>query len=162
MSLASLPIDGSTGMSVFLVSSNATDKSDGWGNDALLYWPETASWGMTFFGSYQTSSHFRFGTMQTGNELPVSMPFTRTNSFGLNEWMHSGTTDSMWLNGQNVASFAGKVQQINGAGTSALLGEGAYNTFYSGDVSEVIVYNRALLAAEQQAIEQYLMKKYHL
>jgi len=162
MSLLSLPINGATGLSVFLVSANAKNHAAGYGQFAFLYWPETASWGSSFFGSYQTFSRFRFGTLQTGNEPSYQMPLTRTNSFGLSEWMHSGTTDSMWLNGQSVASYPGKQQSINGVGTSALLGQGMNNTFYAGDVSELIVYSRSLTASERQAIEQYLMNKYHL
>ncbi len=162
LSFTSLPLDGSTGASVFIVSASASDPAAGYGVNALLYWPETAYWGATFFGTYQTSSHFRFGTTQTGNEPSFAMPFTRTDSFGLSEWIHAGTTDSMWFNGQNVASYANKQQQMAGLGGSALLGQGGNNSFYSGDVSEVIVYTRGLSTAERQTVEQYLMKKYHL
>jgi Concanavalin A-like lectin/glucanases superfamily len=97
-----------------------------------------------------------------GNEPAYQALFTRTNSFGLSEWMHSGTTDSMWFNGQNVATYTGALQSINGVGNIAFLGQGSNNTFYPGDVSEVIVYKRALSTSERQAVEQYLMNKYHL
>jgi hypothetical protein len=76
--------------------------------------------------------------------------------------MHSGTTDSMWFNGQSVASYQGKLESINNVGNTALLGHGPDNTFYAGDVSEVIVYSRALSTSERQTIEQYLTTKYHL
>jgi hypothetical protein len=125
-------------------------------------WPETASWGCTFFGTYQSTSHFRFGTTQFGNESSVTMPFNRTNSFGLSEWMHGGPTDYMWFNAQNVGTFTGKSPAISGVGNSALLGVGYDNTYYPGDVSEAIVYSRALTTSERQAVEQYLMRKYHL
>jgi hypothetical protein len=161
MSIPSLPIDGATGMSVFLVSANSTEHPMWYGHYAFLWWPETGWWGTTYFGSYQTSSHFRFGTGQAANEPSYQMLFTRTNAFGLSEWMHSGTTDSMWLNGQSVASYPGKLQSINNVGNTAFLGH-SNNTFYPGDVSELIVYSRALSTSERQAIEQYLMKKYHL
>jgi hypothetical protein len=162
MSIPSLPINGNTGLTVFLVSANSTDHAAGYGQYAFLYWPETGSWGSSFFGSYQTSSHFRFGTLQTGNEPSYQMAFNRTNSFSLSEWMHSGPTDSMWLNGQITASYTGKVQAINGVGNAALLGQGINNTFYAGDISEVIVYGRGLSTSERQAVEKYLMSKYHL
>lgn len=162
LSIPSLPINGKTGLTVFVISANSTDHAAGYGQYAFLYWPETGSWGSSFFGSYQTSSHFRFGTLQTGNESVYQMPFTRTNSFGLSEWMHSGATDSMWLNGQSIASYTGKVQSINGVGDTALLGQGINNTFYAGDISELIIYARALTASERAAVEQYLMNKYHL
>ena len=163
LSVPSLPIDGLTGMTVFLVSANSKDPADGsYGHAAFLDWPETSSWGETYFGSYQNSSHFRFGTMQTGNDNSYPTPFTHTNSFGLGEWMHAGTTDSMWFNAQSVASYTGKSQTLAGIGTSAFLGQGADGTFYSGDVSELLIYNRSLSASERQQLEQYLMVKYHL
>jgi hypothetical protein len=100
--------------------------------------------------------------MQSGNENAYTIPMSRTNSFGLSEWMHAGTTDSLWFNGLSIASYTGKSQTLAGTGTSATLGKGAGNTFFQGEVSEVIVYNRSLSTSERQLIEQYLMTKYHL
>jgi hypothetical protein len=162
MSLPSLPIDGSTGLTVMLVSANLIDQPAGYGWYAFLLWPETAEWGSTFFGTYQTTSHFRFGTMQAGNEPEYTMPFSRTNSYGLSEWLHAGATDSMWFNSEAAGTFTGKFPSIAGIGNSAVLGRGLDNTFYSGDIAELIVYSRSLTAAERQTVEQYLMKKYHL
>jgi hypothetical protein len=76
--------------------------------------------------------------------------------------MHDRATDSIWLNGQSLGTFTGKATLINGVGDFAILGRGSNNTFYSGDVSELIVYARALEPAERQKVEQYLMTKYHL
>jgi hypothetical protein len=161
MSISSLPIDGLTGMAIFTVSSCSADTTASYGTYPLLNWPETAYWGATFFGTYRSFSEFRFGTMQVGNENNVSMAFNRTNSFGLNEWTHSGATDSMFLNGQTVTTLTGKSPNIAGVGMSAIIGRQA-SSYYPGDVSEIIVYNRALSTAERQAVEQYLMTKYHL
>jgi hypothetical protein len=163
MSLPTLPIAGLTGMAVFAVAANTQNVSDaGYGLYPLLFWPETLSWGGTFFGTYQTSSHFRFGTTESGNENTYSPPLNLGSSFGLSEWMHSGTTDSMWFNAQSVASYSGKLQTLNGTVASATLGQGDHNTYYPGEASEIIIYNRALTAPERQLVEQYLMKKYHL
>jgi hypothetical protein len=162
MSIPSLPIAGLTGMTVFVVSASAEDKLDaGYGSYALLSWQETASWGETFFGSYQTSAHFRFGTTQSGNENAFQMPFSRTQSFGLSEWMHTTSTDSMWFNALSVASYSGKWQTISAVTSSAVLGSDQ-KTYYFGDVSEIIVYKRSLNNTERQLVEQYLMNKYHL
>ena len=100
--------------------------------------------------------------MQSGNENTYQMPFTRTDSFGLTEWMHAETTDSMWFNAQSVGSYTGKSASIAGTGASASLGQGSNKTFYPGDVSEVIVYSRSLSSTERQSVETYLMSKYHL
>lgn len=166
LTIANLPVDGLSGMSVFIVSANTIDMSSRVTNagaeSSLLYWPETAWWGSTFFGAFQTSSHFRFGTTQVNNNPAYSMCTTRGGSFGLGEWIHNGTSDTMYLNGQNIATFGGKQPAIAGVGNVAFLGQGYQNTFFPGDVSEVIVYNRALTNAERITIEQYLSAKYHL
>jgi hypothetical protein len=163
LSISTLPISGLSGMTVFLVAANTQDEaSSGYGRYGCLSWPETLSWGETFFGTYQTSSHFRFGTTESGNENTYQMPLNRSSSFGLSEWMHSGTTDSMWFNTQSVASYSGKWQTISGAVSSATLGRGSQDTYYSGEVSEIIIYSRDLTIAERQTVEQYLMTKYHL
>jgi len=164
MSIPSLPISGLTGMTVFLVTANTQNESSvaGYGRYAFLSWLETLGWGETFFGTYQTSSHFRFGTTESGNENTYQLPLNLGSSFALSEWMHSGTTDSMWLNAQSVASYSGKLQTINGTASSATLGRGDQNSYYAGEASEVIIYNRGLTTTERQLVEQYLRNKYHL
>jgi hypothetical protein len=163
MSISSLPVDGLTGMTIFAVSSCSWDVDAGYGYYALLSWPdETARWGETFVATYRSFGEFRFGTTQIDNENKVTIPLNRTNSFGLNEWMHTATVDSMWINGQNVASFPGKLPTVEGVGNTVMLGVGHSNTFYPGDVSEIIIYDRSLSDTERQLIEQYLMGKYHL
>jgi hypothetical protein len=162
LSIPSLPIEGDTGLMIFLVSSNFTDKTAGYGINAFLFWPETARWGSTFFGTYQTSSVFRFGTTQTGNSPSYKFPVSRTNAFALSEWMHAGTVDSLWINGQALASYSGKASAIAGTKNEAYLGQGSDNSFFPGEASELIIYSRALTNAERQKVEQYLMSKYHL
>jgi hypothetical protein len=163
LTIPSLPISGITGMSVFLVSANTQNKPNaGYGLYGFLNWTETLGWGASFFGTYQTSSHFRFGTTQSGNEIAYQMPLNLGSSFGLSEWMHNGTTDSMWFNSQSVASYPGKLQTLMGSGSSVTLGRGDQNSYYPGEASEIIIYNRALTTAERQLVEQYLTAKYHL
>jgi len=163
MTIPSVPIAGLTGMSVFMVSSNSLDQPGaGYGKYALLSWPEVTAWGYTFFSTYQTSSHFRFGTTQAGNESALSMPMSLTNTFGLSEWVHSSNSDLMWFNGQGGVYLTGKLATLAGMGNQVMIGMGSGNTFYPGDLSEVIVYNRYLSTAERQTVENYLMTKYHL
>lgn len=163
MAIPNVPISGLSGMTVFLVAAGSTDDSSaGWGLTSLLDWPETSPWGTTFFGMYGNSWRFRFGTTQFGNEDTVKLPTDMTSTFGLGEWMHSGSQDSMWLNGQSLGSFSGKSAILSGSGNSALLGMGLNSTFYCGDLSEVIVYGRALSDSERQSVETYLRAKYNL
>jgi hypothetical protein len=162
LKVAYAPIDGASGVSVFAVSSSSADPDAAYDSYPLLNWPETGYWGNTFFATYKSFSEFRFGTMQAGNENRVSLAFNRTNSFGLNEWEHNGATDSMFMNGHILSTLTGKSTTIAGIGNTLMIGQGISATYYAGDVSEIIVYGRALSTAERQAVEQYLMVKYHL
>jgi hypothetical protein len=98
----------------------------------------------TYFGTYQSSAHFRFGTTQAGNENNVPIAFNRTQSFGLNDGVHKGTSDTMLLNDHSLGVFPNKQASINGVTSAVLLGSSINDSFFSGDVSEVIVYSRAL------------------
>ena len=44
--------------------------------------------------------------------------------------------------------------------TAPLLGQTNAGSYFSGDIAEVLVYNRALTNVERQAVEVYLAKKY--
>jgi hypothetical protein len=161
LKIASLPIAGLTSMTVFIVSSNSQDEPNaGYGDYAVLSWPETSEWGYTFFGTYQTLSHFRFGTTQVGNENTVALPSNVGTSFVLGEWMHNSSNDYMWLNERSVGYYQGELPTIAGVGNTAFLGFGDNDTFFPGDVAEVIVYGRALNTGERRAVESYLTVKY--
>ena len=162
LSVPSLSINGLTGMTVFAVSANAVNNPNAAANSALLFWPESANWGNTYFGPFQTTSHFRFGTTQSSNDSLYTFSFTRTNSFGLSEWEHSGSTDSLYFNGKSVANYSGKLSTLAGVSNTLTIGQGISNSYFTGDVSEIIIYQRALSAAERSVVEKYLMGKYHL
>ena len=162
LSVSNLPIDGLSGLTVYMVSASTVDSTDSSCMSAFLYWPETAWWGATYFGPFQTNSRFRFGTTQISNDASYNFALSRTKSFGLSEWQHNGTSESMWFNGQSIANFSGKQSSLAGIGNVALLGQGYNNSYFTGDVSEVIVYQRALSATERRVVESYLMSKYHL
>ena len=68
----------------------------------------------------------------------------------------------MTLNGTLAFSEGGKYPAIQGNVNVGALGKGYGNTFFGGDIAEVLVYNRALSDAERQGIETYLMNKYSL
>src|SRR5262249_6186428 len=74
-----------------------------------------------------------------------------------------GTTDSIYVHGKLVASAGGKLATIAGCQPTGNVGRGYNdNTYYAGDVAEVLVYNRALTEMERQGLEQLLGNKYGL
>ena len=62
-----------------------------------------------------------------------------------------------------VLSQGGKLATIAGCQSTGNVGRGFNNdTYFAGDIAEVLVYNRALTVAERQAVEAYLNSKYAL
>jgi hypothetical protein len=105
--------------------------------------------------------NWRFGTTQTGNWPIYKRPTSIGNRYSLTVTRKDGTTDSLYVDGVPVMSEGGKEAMITGCQDEGNLGRG-YNddTFFPGDIAEVLVYDRALPDAERQSVEQYLITKY--
>jgi len=71
------------------------------------------------------------------------------------------TSSTLWLDGVSIAAGAAGANTLSGltlAGSSAATPV----TYLSGDITEVLVYNRALLTGERVDLEHYLGSKYGL
>ena len=128
---------------------------------AALFWNETAFWGGIVLTPYQNSVSLRFGTTQSGNSLLYNRPAPVGTAFTLNSAVKNGATDSLYVNGALVLSQGGKLTTIAGCQDTGNLGRGYNdNTFFSGQIAEVLVYDRALNESERQSVEQYLNSRY--
>ncbi len=158
----SLPINGSTGLTLVLVSANSASRDPGvnQGNYAPIFWEETASWGWTYLSPFQTNVVMRFGTTQTGNLFKYTRPASINNSFTTTIAMHNGTTDSLYINGSLVMSAGGKLAPIAATVSSPYLGRGAGGTYFPGDIAEVLIYTRALSGPERIDLENYVRDRY--
>ena len=79
----------------------------------------------------------------------------------MTEASKDGTTDALYVNGALVLSQGGKLATIAGCQDTGNVGRGYNdNTYFTGDIAEVLVYNRALSQGERQAVEAYLNNKY--
>jgi hypothetical protein len=158
-----LPIAGWTEMTVFLVASTAKDPPNGsyYSESAAILWTENAFWGNTFVSPYQTHLFARFGTTQAGNNLS----YTRTDSgiggdFTITRAVHNSGTDQLYVNGLRVLSRSGKFPALGGVTGAGTIGEGINNTYFDGEISEILVYNRVLSNQEAAQVESYLRNKY--
>ena len=161
LAFTNLPVNGLTGITVFVVAANTANQDPTThANASAIYWDETASWGTLYVSPYQTKVKYRFGTGQANN-LPT---YTRTNSIGSNfsitAAVHSGTTEALYVNGTQVHTGTGKTSAIANCKDSGFLGRGYNSTYYTGDIAEIVVYNRALTAQEIQTVQSYLNTKY--
>jgi Concanavalin A-like lectin/glucanases superfamily len=160
-----LPIAGWNQMTVFMVARAATNPPAGsyYSDNSAMLWTENQFWGNTFVSPYQTNVSARFGTTQVGNNLFYVRPgsgigedFTSTRA------VHDNGTDSLYVNGRRVFRQTGKLSALGGVSGAGTIGEGINHTFFNGDISEILVYNRVLSAEEATAVEDYLAQKYGL
>jgi hypothetical protein len=160
-----LPINGLSGLSLFLVAANTQDQNGGanFAEHAALFWNETQFWSATHLTPFQSSVTVRFGTTQSGNGISVARPTSIGNAFTVTAAIKNGTTDTLYVDGTLVASQGGKFSSITGTRDTGNLGRGYNdNTYFAGEIAEAVIYSRALTASEQQTLEQYLTTKYGL
>ncbi len=73
--------------------------------------------------------------------------------------VHAGTTNGLWINGTNVQAAA-SAAVIPSTNSAFWVGRGWSNTFFQGDIAEILVYTNTLTAAQILAADTYLRAKY--
>lgn len=156
-----LPIDGWQQMTIFLVAKAFVNPSHtGPSQASAIFWNENAYWGNTFVSPYQTSVPFRFGTTQAGNEPTYNRPLTIGQDFTVTRAVHNGGSDSLYVDGLLVLNQANKLPVLSGMNGTAYLGRGLNGTYFQGEISEVLVYDRVLSTEEAASVESYLRNKF--
>jgi hypothetical protein len=158
-----LPIAGWTEMTVFLVANAAKDPPNGsyYSEAAAILWTEDAFWGNTFVSPYQTHAYARFGTTQLGNNLSYTRPGSGIGQdFTITRAVHNNEADYLYVNGLRVFSQGGKLPALGGVTGAGTIGKGINNTYFDGEISEILVYNRVLSNQEAAQVESYLRNKY--
>ena len=158
-----LPVNSLAGMTMVLVAANTANPVGVPGpQNAALFWNETDPWGAVYLSPFQDEVNFRFGTTQVSNNLVYLRPVS-VSSFTLTTAIKDGTTETLYVNGIQRLSQGGKLAAVAGAEDTGNLGRGYDdNTYFAGDIAEVLVYDRALTAAERRNLEAYLDSKYAL
>jgi hypothetical protein len=159
-----LPIDGWKAMTVFLVGRANNDVADGTyhSQHAALFWVENAYWGNTYVSPFQTHLAYRFGTTQVGNDPEVLRKSTIGGDFTLTTAVHDGSTDALFVNGRLLDVQKNREVSLAGMTGQGFIGQGYQNTFFTGEISEILVYDRVLKPTEFEKVSSYLMKKYGL
>jgi hypothetical protein len=153
-----LPVDGWTGMTVILASQAYADGTGS--SNAALFWNQTEGWGETFVSPFQTSVWYRFGTGHPGYTPNYSRPFDIGGDFTITTTMHSTVLDSLYVNGVLVQEQGAESAQILGSAMTGQIGRGHGNTYFTGNIGEILIYNRALSDSERENVERYLIAKY--
>ncbi len=159
-----LPIAGWSEMTVFLVAKaeNAQGPSNSFAGNSAISWMGDEPWGNTFVSPYQGNVYARFGTTQADNTVSYLRPGGIGQDFTSTRAVHNHGSDSLFVNGLAVETREGKLSVLGGATGAGLIGEGVNNSFFHGEISEILVYNRVLSTAEAALVESYLAQKYDL
>lgn len=155
--------NGLTAMTIVLVSAAAQDYDGTWNGvrNAPLFWNETGGWGTVHLSPFQRVVRFRFGTGQRANLPSYRLEDGPGMKYRSVIAVKNGPTESLFVDGKKVLTLGGKLSTIQRVRTQGNLGRG-YNddSFFAGDIAEVLVYQRALTDAEISQVSQYLQAKY--
>jgi hypothetical protein len=159
-----LPLSGLTGMTIVLVSASTSATQDGTSNGATnsaIFWNETSDWCTVSLSPYQRVIRYHFGTGQV-NDLPsYTRPSPIGSTYSTTIVTKNGASESLYVNGSQVYSAGNKLTTLRNVNTTGNLGRGYNNnTYFAGQIAEVLVYTKPLTDAERQSVEQYLLQKY--
>ena len=102
-------------------------------------------------GLYETfGSQIRYGPIYT------TVPLNQCNLYEISAAPGAWT---MRLDGSIVTSKSGNTPDF--AGSTNLIGNNGYGSYFSGDIAEVLIFSQALSDSDRRAWERYLNGKYH-
>jgi hypothetical protein len=141
-----------------------------------ILWPETGGWGMVFVGPVRDQVAYRFGpgSKTYSDDLHAidhdpQVAWKRPSSIGADftHTMAIKTYDTITLrvDGEEVMErpIPGGAGAISNTASTVHLGSGIRDDLrWTGDIAEVIAYNRALSAAERVSVEAYVQCRYAL
>jgi hypothetical protein len=158
-----LPIEGWREMTVFLVARSTKDPPSSSYNSfsSAILWTENAFWGNTFVSPYGTHLYARFGTTKTNTNLTYIRPGAGIGGdFTITRAVHDHETDRLYVNGIPVLSQDGNLPALGGVTGAGTIGAGINGTYYNGEISEILVYDRVLSVRQAAQVESYLRNKY--
>ncbi|HEY9756551.1 MAG TPA: chitobiase/beta-hexosaminidase C-terminal domain-containing protein [Oculatellaceae cyanobacterium] len=86
-----------------------------------------------------------------------------TTAFHLYEFVQSGTTATLFIDGKQVGQNTAMNSLPSGTMTGSFIGQSiSGGNYFSGDIAEVMVYNTALSQSTRSALEAFLLHKYQL
>ena len=94
------------------------------------------------------------------DRFQLNRPVTVGQDFTITRAVHNGSTDSLYVNGVLALSQGRKSSVLQGTTGAGYIGRGVNNTYFQGEINEILVYNRVLSADEAASGESYLRNKF--
>jgi hypothetical protein len=159
-----LPLNGLSAMTIVLVSASTSSTQNGSSNGATnsaIFWNETSDWCTVSLSPYQRVIRYHFGTGQAGDLPSYTRPATIGSNYSTTTLIKNGPNEALYVDGAQVSSAGGKLTTMRNVNPTGNLGRGYNNnTYFAGQIAEVLVYAKALTDAERQSLDQYLLQKY--
>ncbi|NMA67736.1 MAG: hypothetical protein GX957_16145, partial [Clostridiaceae bacterium] len=146
-----------------------------------LFFDQTADWGQVFLGVFNDAVTLRYGPGNYGisNRGWLYLRNNQANDITFTYALKDGKTESIYVDGEKIdygdnlkfltsdKMYTDK-QSINNAiasyiqstSTDGWIGRGNANTYYTGDISEILIFNTALTEKQIDILNEYLNYKY--
>lgn len=112
--------------------------------NCLVYFHEIEAWGTVNLSPFQSSVMMRYGTQIPGNLPTYNRPSNIGNAITSTVWIKNGSTETLYINGDLVATFSGKSPTIAATENRLKIGfTDPTNTYYKGKLLEAAGYNNS-------------------
>jgi hypothetical protein len=156
------PVAGLPGMTLFLVAAAFEERAGGptRAGHAALYWRELEDHGTVLLAPFPGTLRFGFGTGQPYAVVPYTRPDSLGPQYSLTTALKNGAEQVLFVNGRESLRLNDRRPVIAKCEEIGQIGRGEGDTYFPGEISEILVYTRALGAGDRLAVEQYLLGKY--
>jgi hypothetical protein len=170
------PVTKLPGMTIFLVAAALEERSGGItrAGNAALYWREMENNGVVFLAPYPTKVHYGFGTGQPPTVQAYSRPATLDRAYSLTTAIKTLADTALFVNGRECLRQSGQNRPLGKCEELGRIGQGMGDqvthrrfpgevegeSYFFGEIAEILVYARALSDSERKAVDQYLLGKY--
>ena len=125
---------------------------------------EDGGWGSVYLSPYQDHVAFRFGSGAANCHVKYNREAEmETNS--VTAAVKKRSTEQLYINGQSVLKKDGQADRTANNGSDLYVGASISNNqmfYFTGTVSEILVYDKALTDLEMEEVNAYLMGKYKI
>ncbi len=161
-------IDGLQAMSIAMVSANTRFQTSQYGDEggehgtthAPINWHENGDWGTTYLSPFQRSISWRFGTGEPDNINVYLRPQSIEGEFTITVSVKNGTSEYLYLDRNLVKSKLNARATLANHVNYGDLARARGNTWFAGDIAEILVYAKALSDSERIQVQDYFRSKY--
>lgn len=156
-----------SGLTVLIMSRNATTYDRATYNvgngdrNSPLYVSETSDWSGLYVNPYQDWIGVRFGTSVSNCYIKTTRAAS-TSEVTVAGAVKNGTVEKIYDEGVMIYSKSGQAERTKNIGDRLSVGYSysGGDTYFSGDIYEILIYDRALSDEEIASMTEYLRIKY--